>query len=156
MLRFSRPCCHYSAIIIALAIIAVCHNAHADEGQLGDANNETMPLESTILHDSNSSHANVLTATDGDSEVVKWAKARLKQLELQDADDANHETMNLRSMMNSDSESLTSPEALRDLFYADAARAEVRVRGHADDDVDEGKLHRRNTMRRLTCCEAHF
>ena len=130
MLRSYRPCRNYPAIVIALALIAVCQNAHADQGQHADTNAEAVPLEAASLDYSNS---HVDTESDGDSEVVKWAKVRLKQLELQpDNGDANpltnQENLDFRSMMNADSESLLSPEALRDLFYADAARAEVRLR----------------------------
>ena len=129
MLRSYRPCRSYPAIVIAFALIAVCQNAHADQGQHADTNAEAVPLEAASLDNINS---HVDTKSDGDSEVVKWAKVRLKQLELQpDNGDANpltnQENLDFRSMMNSDSESLLSPEALRDLFYADAARAEVRL-----------------------------
>ena len=132
MLRSYRPYRHYPAIVIALALIAVCQNAHADQGQHAAANAETEPLEAASLDDINRSGSHVDTESDGDSEVVKWAKIRLKQLELQpDNGDANpltnQENLDFRSVMNSDSESLLSPEALRDLFYADAARAEVRL-----------------------------
>ena len=48
MLRSYRPCRNYPAIVIALALIAVCQNAHADQGQHADTNAEAVPLEAVL------------------------------------------------------------------------------------------------------------
>ncbi len=100
---------------------------------------------SSVDGSSSDASAPVQDATSDADAVAKWARSRLGELQQQQQqhnhaaptletpspphEDLDYSTSSSRllELLNSDSESFSSPEDYRNLFYSDAARAEVRA-----------------------------
>jgi hypothetical protein len=122
-------------IAIALTIIAACSCAPANQEP------QISQIAEALSFDNGDGTANDVVrapaAAPGDDEAMsKWARTRMQELQ-QDHDQqaskntsrsssSPHENLDFRSMLRPDSaSSVASPEDIRNLFYSDAARAEV-------------------------------
>jgi hypothetical protein len=160
-----HPCCS-SVIVVALAIILVWHSALANDAlHVGSIDEKSTLQHSSFKDDHSSDTPGPLpsAAAGDDDDVVTWARGRLSQLREQRKDTAATSppppvddrpgsfelSANLIELLNSDSEAFTSPEDIRNLFYSDAARAEVQT---ANAVVPT--LYFRNTLHSPTCCKA--
>jgi hypothetical protein len=120
-------------VVVALFVILVFHSSVANEElHLGGIDEAITPHDASIKEGSGSgSHAPVGDASAHDDTLAAWARSRLEQLQQQQQQQQHDNSENsdfsahVLSLLNSDAESFTSPVDMRDLFYADAARAEV-------------------------------
>jgi hypothetical protein len=121
-------------IITALAFIAACNCAlvqqESDFGQADKLNS----LDEAIVNDGSVVDA-AAAASGKDEAMATWARKRVQELQQQRDHEAvspeshrasaAHENLDFQSMLNVHSDSAASPEDIRNLFYSDAARAEV-------------------------------
>ena len=116
-------------VVVALSVILVFHSSLANEElHLGGIDEAITPHDASIKEGSSSgSHDPVGDASAHDDALAAWTRSRLEQLQQQQHDNSENSdfSAHVLSLLNSDSESFTSPEDMRNLFYADAARAEV-------------------------------
>jgi hypothetical protein len=116
-------------VVVALSVILLFHSSLANEElHLGGINEAITPRDGIIKEGSGrGSHAPVGDASAHDDALAAWTLSRLEQLQQQQHDNSEKSdfSAHVLALLNSDSESFTSPEDMRNLFYADAARAEV-------------------------------
>ena len=114
-------------VVVALSVILLFHSSLANEElHLGGIDEAITPHDASIKEGSGSgSNAPVGDASSHDDALAAWARSRIEQLQQHDNSENSDFSAHVLSLLNSDAESFTSPEDIRDLFYADAARAEV-------------------------------
>ncbi len=138
-----------AAIVVISRIVPVPANAAS---HFGDSAVEEFVDSYGVSSEGGSSsdaRAHVQDATSDADAVAKWARSRLGELQQQQQqqqqqhnhaaptletpppphEDLDYSTSSSRllELLNSDTESFSSPEDYRNLFYSDAARAEVSV-----------------------------
>lgn len=117
-------------VVVVLSVVLLFHSSLANEElHLGGIDEAITPHDGIIKEGSGSgSHAPVGDASAHDDALAAWTRSRLEQLQQQQQHDNSEKSdfsAHVLALLNSDSESFTSPEDMRNLFYADAARAEV-------------------------------
>ena len=131
--NITSSCC--LRIALALFVVATCCIAQeTDAGWMDDAVvEEVLPLGDLSGGGGSDAGAESSGQIDGDNDtMMAWARARLKELQQQHGHQSSSlppqtptsSPQDLLSVLASHSDSFTSPEDIRNLFYSDAARAE--------------------------------
>lgn len=152
-----------SPVIIAVAlaiIIAACTCAASIQEPQRNQIDEALSLDAASDADGTNRAVpagSEAHAAPSDDAMANWALVRMRELQQQREQEASapashsastsHDNLDFRSYSTPDSVSVASPEDIRNLFYSDAARAEVTPPSHSPT------RYYCNTLRRLTCCE---
>ena len=133
-----------AAIVVISRIVPVPANAASHFGDSAVEEFVDSYGVSSVGGSSSDERARVQDATSDADAVAKWARSRIGELQQQQQhnhaaptletpspphEDLDYSTSSSRllELLNSDTESFSSPEDYRNLFYSDAARAEVSV-----------------------------